>query len=1024
MAAALVTARADNDFQDMREARGETMSWGALGRFPSGEDPPPAVKKSHFNVQELTDLLRRDFGPRAIEAIAAAARARDVSRDSCLSRDEFSGFLEDLYLLTGLPQPPDDVVRQQVVRCFREYDPQRSRRLGHEGLCAFLRASEFREALGTRWRPRAPAAPAPPAGARLVRNRSPPRSPPGAPPGSLASDEKVLLQALRDPATFPPDGCEVPVARGVVRAFRTAASSGAARAELGHAALTQFFAALRSLLALPAAGSEDAACAEAVLGGAETATRDAVLKVLRSQWLPLLTDSAGRRKRIREQYDYSVDGQGNVHSPEERGRALLEWRRGMAHGFMDPPADAEQADRDSEEAFTLHAWMAGLAIEAAAARFLLEAAPVGPGTGGDTEGEQAQWAVQPAPDDSAPVLRDLEGDFSPGCTIELEVPERDGYAHLPVAHPSAPGWVRLAHPALPLRWQRVGDLPEPAGRQRRRDLRSMLWRTAIAIVGRRQDAVLLPIRELGLQLVRDEAKADLLWTREDLGIQRARSAPRHQLLTSFPGMREFARKIPFARHLQRMSRFFPGQFDFVPRTWNMPQDFGSLKEAIQRGTAPRTFIVKPSAGSEGKGIYLAQDLSKLDASAADVVQEYVEPPMLWGGLKFDLRIYVLVTSLRPLRAFIHEDGLARLATEEYRSAAPDNLGDFYMHLTNYSLNKDSPKFEENTDAEQDSVGHKRSLRAFWEWLRSEGRPVGEIRHSIRELILNTLAALSPGLAVLRDAVVSPEDRDWLLKCVHLIGFDVMLDDHNKPWIIEINSRPSLGTDAPIDLAIKTRVVSSMLAMACHDSVDRQRGADGLWNRAAALVDEERKHPGGRGGRQVPRAGVADVAQALRCSRDDFERRWHTGGQPDGDDGAQRGWVALYPSADFLEDAVAPLQVFGDELQSAFERACGVRCRYAMSSARFIIFARAAGLISDGKWEHGLFSRAEAEQAFRQQLREADDITTSGGVGVLGFFEWCDFVLDRVTPRLYEDLDDFERWQRFTSVNIARVSPDD
>ena len=78
------------------------------------------------------------------------------------------------------------------------------------------------------------------------------------------------------------------------------------------------------------------------------------------------------------------------------------------------------------------------------------------------------------------------------------------------------------------------------------------------------------------------------------------------------------------------------------------------------------------------------------------------------GLKYDLRVYVLVTSYDPLRVYVFNDGLTRFATEKYSTNAKE-LSKRYVHLTNYSLNKNNPKFKENVNAAEDSVGSKWSL---------------------------------------------------------------------------------------------------------------------------------------------------------------------------------------------------------------------------------------------------------------------------------------------------------------------------
>jgi len=68
---------------------------------------------------------------------------------------------------------------------------------------------------------------------------------------------------------------------------------------------------------------------------------------------------------------------------------------------------------------------------------------------------------------------------------------------------------------------------------------------------------------------------------------------------------------------------------------------------------------------------------------------------LIDGLKFDLRIYIFLCSVDPLRIYMFNDGLCRLATEPYVSPQTGNMDNLCMHLTNYAINKSSKKFEFN-----------------------------------------------------------------------------------------------------------------------------------------------------------------------------------------------------------------------------------------------------------------------------------------------------------------------------------------
>jgi hypothetical protein len=67
-----------------------------------------------------------------------------------------------------------------------------------------------------------------------------------------------------------------------------------------------------------------------------------------------------------------------------------------------------------------------------------------------------------------------------------------------------------------------------------------------------------------------------------------------------------------------------------------------------------------------------------------VLQKYLKDPLLLKGYKFDMRIYVLVTSFNPLEAFLYKEGFARLTTEPF-SLDINDLKNTFIHLTNYAI---------------------------------------------------------------------------------------------------------------------------------------------------------------------------------------------------------------------------------------------------------------------------------------------------------------------------------------------------
>lgn len=153
-------------------------------------------------------------------------------------------------------------------------------------------------------------------------------------------------------------------------------------------------------------------------------------------------------------------------------------------------------------------------------------------------------------------------------------------------------------------------------------------------------------------------------------------------------MSALSHKHNLARNLKKMQKLYESHFEFFPPTWILPADSSDLKSQFNSKKA-KTFIVKPVANCQGRGIYLTREYEKIKQNNGEqyVVQRYMHKPYLIDGLKFDMRIYVLVYGVDPLRVFVFREGLARFATEKYQSPYKANMDNMFMHLTNYAINK-------------------------------------------------------------------------------------------------------------------------------------------------------------------------------------------------------------------------------------------------------------------------------------------------------------------------------------------------
>lgn len=273
-----------------------------------------------------------------------------------------------------------------------------------------------------------------------------------------------------------------------------------------------------------------------------------------------------------------------------------------------------------------------------------------------------------------------------------------------------------------------------------------------------------------------------------------------QKVNHFPGSFHLGRKDKLWLNVQRQGPSSP----LLPDTFLLPQELPLLRDAWQRERPPggHCWIIKPPASARGAGVHVVHRWEQIPKKQPLVVQRYVRNPYLINGTKFDLRLYALVTSFDPLKVYLFPDGLVRFASNKYSQECED-LSDRYMHLTNYSINKKSASYTPGGSG--DCQGHKWSIRALQRYLEALGVDFASLWEQMVDIVVRTLACAEGPMNRLIQRHTSSR-----YTCYELFGFDVLLDDQLKPWLLEVNISPSLRSATPVDYAVKSEVVKDML----------------------------------------------------------------------------------------------------------------------------------------------------------------------------------------------------------------------
>jgi tubulin polyglutamylase TTLL7 len=290
---------------------------------------------------------------------------------------------------------------------------------------------------------------------------------------------------------------------------------------------------------------------------------------------------------------------------------------------------------------------------------------------------------------------------------------------------------------------------------------------------------------------------------------------------------DFFTKSGLARRLTDWHAGHAGELAFWPESFNLPQE----KSAFERFRAgcpnDQVFIVKPPSLYGGRGIRLTRSPEEIGAEEC-VVQRYLDRPYLIDGHKFHVRLYVLVTSVAPLRAYVYREGIVRIAPEPYALSDADLLR-AAAHITNTALHVGHPQLEVSTDPNEENVGHVWSLSAALARMAAEGMAREATWMRLRDLVRALVRVMHDGGVFAGQAAEHPRYSFP----PSLFGLDVLIDRDGRPWLLECQRNPAM-TGNPLTNRINAGLFAAAFRMSVFCLLDD------IDDDAALLVDDARR----------------------------------------------------------------------------------------------------------------------------------------------------------------------------------------
>jgi len=254
---------------------------------------------------------------------------------------------------------------------------------------------------------------------------------------------------------------------------------------------------------------------------------------------------------------------------------------------------------------------------------------------------------------------------------------------------------------------------------------------------------------------------------------------------------------------KEMKKEFDEDYNYMSETYYYPDDKKIIREKFENYTLNKDdlWLVKPSHKSGGKGIEILESLKKIKLTDF-LLNKYITNLDLINNKKYDLRLYILVTGLKPLRIYCNQEGLVRIAANNF-TLNEEFIKNRYVHLTNVGVSLKSKDFisPDNSSNEDANIW---TLQMYSKRLKKNNIDINELKKNINDIIIKSIISVYKNLT---EELTNNKLND--MNFFDLLGYDIIITKNFEPILLEINSGPSIVYHNELEKKIKTNLIVDM-----------------------------------------------------------------------------------------------------------------------------------------------------------------------------------------------------------------------